>query len=69
MLQLAIFDLDGTLLNTIEDISVSLNKSLKHHNLPTHDLNTVLRMVGNGVDILIQRAINPYHDFLRYKTY
>ena len=70
MLQLAIFDLDGTLLNTIEDIAVSLNKSLKHHNLPTHDLNTVLRMVGNGVDILIQRAINPYHDlFSEVKQY
>ena len=70
MLQLAIFDLDGTLLNTIEDIAVSLNKSLKHHNLPTHDLNTVLRMVGNGVDILIQRAINPYHDlFNEVKQY
>ena len=70
MLQLAIFDLDGTLLNTIEDIAVSLNKSLKHHNLPTHDLQTVLRMVGNGVDILIQRAVNPYHDlFSEVKQY
>ena len=70
MLQLAIFDLDGTLLNTIEDIAVSLNKSLKHHNLPTHDLSTVLRMVGNGVDILIQRAVNPYHDlFSEVKQY
>ena len=70
MLQLAIFDLDGTLLNTIEDIAVSLNKSLKYHNLPTHDLQTVLRMVGNGVDILIQRAVNPYHDlFNEVKQY
>ena len=60
MIQLAIFDLDGTLLNTIDDIAISLNKSLKHHGLPTHSLQTVLKMVGNGVDILIQRAVNPY---------
>ena len=63
MIKLVIFDLDGTLLYTIEDIAVSLNKSLKHHGLPTHDLATVLKMVGNGVDILIQRAVNPYQDF------
>lgn len=62
MIKLAIFDLDGTLLNTIEDIAVSLNKSLKHNGLPTHSLETVLKMVGNGVDLLIQRAVNPYHD-------
>ena len=62
MIELAIFDLDGTLLNTIEDISVSLNKSLKYNGLPTHSLETVLKMVGNGVDILIQRAVNPYFD-------
>ena len=62
MIQLVIFDLDGTLLNTIEDIAISLNKSLKYHNLPTHSLDTVLKMVGNGVDLLIQRAVNPYQD-------
>ncbi len=63
MIKLIIFDLDGTLLNTIEDISVSLNKSLKYYGLPTHNLETVLKMVGNGVDILIQRAVNPYNVF------
>lgn len=63
MIQLAIFDLDGTLLNTIEDIAISLNKSLKNYNLPTHSLEKVLQMVGNGVDLLIQRAVNPYHEY------
>ena len=62
MIKLMIFDLDGTLLNTIEDISISLNKALKNYNLPTHDLNTVLKMVGNGVDLLIQRAVYPYEN-------
>lgn len=63
MIKLVIFDLDGTLLNTIEDIAVSLNKSLKNYNLPTHSLDAVLRMVGNGVDLLIQRAVKPYDDY------
>lgn len=63
MIKLVIFDLDGTLLNTIEDIAVSLNKALKNYNLPTHSLDTVLRMVGNGVDLLIQRAVKPYDDY------
>ncbi len=70
MIKLVIFDLDGTLLYTIEDIAISLNKSLKYHNLPTHSLDTVLKMVGNGVDILIQRAVNPYQDlFNEVKQY
>lgn len=63
MIKLVIFDLDGTLLNTIEDIAVSLNKALKNYNLPTHSLDAVLRMVGNGVDLLIQRAVKPYDDY------
>lgn len=63
MIKLVIFDLDGTLLNTIEDIAVSLNKALKNYNLPTHSLDTVLKMVGNGVDLLIQRAVKPYDDY------
>ena len=62
MIKLMIFDLDGTLLNTIDDIAASLNKSLSKHNLPTHSLETVLKMVGNGVDILIQRAVNPHQE-------
>lgn len=63
MIKLIIFDLDGTLLNTIDDIAISLNKALKYYNLPTHDVNSVLKMVGNGVDLLIQRAVKPYNDF------
>lgn len=63
MIKLIIFDLDGTLLNTIDDIAISLNKALKYYNLPTHDVNSVLKMVGNGADLLIQRAVKPYNDF------
>ncbi len=63
MIQLVIFDLDGTLLDTIEDIAISLNKSLKNYKLPTHNMSIVLQMVGNGVDLLIQRAVSPYNDY------
>ena len=35
----AIFDLDGTLLNTIEDIGESMNAVLKRHSLKTHDIS------------------------------
>lgn len=70
MIKLVIFDLDGTLLNTIEDIAVSLNKALKKYNLPTHSLDEIMKMVGNGVDLLIQRAVKPYDDyFLEVKKF
>ena len=60
MNKLLIFDLDGTLLNTIEDICTSINKALSHYNLPLHDINKIKRMVGNGVDKLIERAVYPH---------
>ena len=58
MTKLIIFDLDGTLLNTIEDISDALNQSLIENNLPSKDINEIKYMVGSGVDILIQRALH-----------
>lgn len=70
MIKLAIFDLDGTLLNTIEDITVSLNKALHHFGLPTHSLDKVKQMVGNGVDNLIARAVmNKQNYFNNVKSY
>ena len=57
MIKLIIFDLDGTLLNTIDDIAISLNKALTVYSLNTHSVDVVKQMVGNGVDKLISRAI------------
>ena len=52
-----IFDLDGTLLYTIEDLTDSTNFALKHFGYPQRTLNEIKHFVGNGVRLLIERAI------------
>lgn len=54
---LAIFDLDGTILNTIEDLADALNYALDKHGYAKRTLKDVLRFVGNGVRRLIISAI------------
>ena len=53
----AIFDLDGTLLNTIEDLGNAVNYALKEMGFPTHVITAYPDMVGNGVRKLIERAL------------
>lgn len=53
----AIFDLDGTLLNTLEDIADSMNLSLKASGFPGHDYETYKVLVGDGMDTLVRRAL------------
>ena len=53
----AVFDLDGTLLNTIEDLWISTNAALAAHDMPPHSLDDVRRFVGNGIRKLIERAV------------
>ena len=55
--QLAIFDLDGTILNTLDDLADSLNHVLAQHNFPQHTADEVRMMVGNGILNLIKRAL------------
>ena len=62
-----IFDLDGTLLNTINDLAASVNFALRSVGLPEHSVDDVRRFVGNGVRKLMERAIeggdsNPLFD-------
>lgn len=57
MIRLLIFDLDGTLLNTLEDLTDSTNYALKKFNFPQRTINEVRNFVGNGVAKLIERAI------------
>ena len=57
MKQGLIFDLDGTLVDSLQGISASLNHALAASNLPTHSLETVQGFIGNGARILIQRAV------------
>ena len=54
---LAIFDMDGTILNTLDDMTDSLNEILGRYGLPLHTLDEVRFMVGNGIPKLIERAI------------
>lgn len=57
-MKLYIFDLDGTLLNTLGDLAASVNYALKQMHLPERSLEEVRFMVGNGVEMLIRRAVN-----------
>lgn len=52
-----IFDLDGTLLNTIDDLGHACNHALSHAGFPTHPIEEYPRMVGNGISNLIRRAL------------
>lgn len=51
-----IFDLDGTLLDTIEDLTDSVNYILKKHDYPIHSINEIKSFVGNGMRRLIELA-------------
>ena len=52
-----IFDLDGTLLNTLDDLAAAVNYALRMHGMPEHTIEDVRRFVGNGVRLLMVRAI------------
>ena len=57
MIHCVIFDLDGTLLNTLDDLCDSTNYALKQFGYPERTLDEVRYFVGNGVKKLIERAI------------
>lgn len=57
MKQLVIFDLDGTLLDTIDDLGQAVNYALGEMGYPKHSISTYQSMVGNGVRKLIERAL------------
>lgn len=57
MKKLIIFDLDGTLLNTIADLAQSTNHALQTLGYPTHEEAAYNFMVGNGINKLFERAL------------
>ena len=62
-----IFDLDGTLLDTLADLAASTNYALRKQGMPEHTIDDVRRFVGNGVRKLMERAVpdgadNPLFD-------
>ena len=71
-----IFDLDGTLLNTLDDLAAATNYALRTNGLPQHSVDDVRRFVGNGVRMLMRRAVpdgeqNPRFDaaFAAFRQY
>ena len=57
MKKLILFDLDGTLLDTLEDLSASVNHALELRGLPLHRVDEYRRMVGHGVRNLVLQAL------------
>lgn len=57
MKRLVIFDLDGTLLNTIADLAHSTNYALEKNGFPTHEVSEYNYFVGNGINKLFERAL------------
>ena len=55
--RLAIFDLDGTILDTLEDLKESTNAALAANGYPERTLEEVRCFVGNGIGKLIERAV------------
>lgn len=56
MIKAIVFDLDGTLLDTVPDIAAALNRALAACGLPTHDQKTVETFLGNGIRDAVMKA-------------
>jgi phosphoglycolate phosphatase len=54
-----IFDLDGTLLDTLADIATAANRALQDLHCPPHSIESYRTLVGDGVTVLFQRALPP----------
>lgn len=57
MVEAVIFDMDGTLLNTLEDLYISVNFVMQMFNFPLRTPDEVRNFVGNGVNLLFERAV------------
>ena len=55
--QAAIFDMDGTLIDSLEDLTDSVNEAMAHYDFPSHTLEECRYFVGNGARKLIERSI------------
>lgn len=57
-----LFDMDGTLLDTLDDLAHALNLTLEEHKYPTHQKDDIAGFLGNGAQELIRNALPPYED-------
>ena len=62
MIKAVVFDLDGTLLNTLDDLADATNHALRAFGLPERTKDEVRRFVGNGVGRLMERAVPQDYD-------
>ncbi len=56
-----IFDLDGTLLSTLDDLAASVNHALRTYDMPEHPVEDIRWFVGNGVRVLIAVVSNKFY--------
>ena len=59
MKQAVIFDLDGTLVDSLADIASAMNEVLERHGFPAHPVGAYRRFVGDGMERLVRRALPP----------
>ena len=67
MIQTVIFDLDGTLLNSLQDLTNSVNYCMKKYGGPSYTCEEIREKVGNGIYVLIEKSLpqgrsNPNYD-------
>ncbi|MBZ0120897.1 MAG: HAD hydrolase-like protein, partial [Sandaracinaceae bacterium] len=55
-----IFDLDGTLVDSLRDLSDAVNHVLGELRLPPHDLDAYRRFIGDGASMLVRRALGEH---------
>lgn len=56
MTHFCIFDLDGTLVNSLEDLAAATNDALRRQGFPTHPMEAYRHFVGDGILMLLRRA-------------
>ena len=64
-----LFDLDGTLLYTLEDLTDSVNYMLDKYGLPTHSIDDIRRFVGNGLRNLVIRALPEGESYEHFEVF
>ena len=64
-----LFDLDGTLLYTLEDLTDSINYMLDKYGFPTHTIAEVRSYVGNGLGKLVERALPSGKDYDKFDEF
>ncbi|MEE1061065.1 MAG: HAD-IA family hydrolase [Ruminococcus sp.] len=62
MLKMVVFDLDGTLVDSLTDLALNVNKGLKEAGLPEHPVESYKQFIGNGREVMIKKAMGDSSD-------